>query len=111
MVIDRVARQPVTALKPIPARNFQTNEIQLLVQEPSILLAGTSRRSCFAETRLSTIRIKLGRIDKKKFGMHLRKTEKKSAYDDSKICFLKTSKSFKKFETWEMEAIEQEALQ
>lgn len=46
MVIDRDARQPVTTttLKPIPARNFQTNEIQLLVEEPSILLAGTSRR-------------------------------------------------------------------
>lgn len=44
MVIDRAARQPVTALKPIPARNFQTNRIQLVVQEPSILRPALFRR-------------------------------------------------------------------
>lgn len=78
-----------------PGRNFQTNQTQLLIQEPSILPALSA--GCFAETRFSIIWI-LGRIDKKKKNLVCARgntLKKESVYDYLKIRnnFAKTLKS------------------
>lgn len=88
MVIDRVARQPVTALKPIPARNFRTKYSYSFKSRRYYWPALPA--SCFAEVRFSDYSNTLGRVDKK---VRPRKTEKKSGYDNiRKLAFWKLGK-------------------
>lgn len=105
MVIDRASRDNQWRhSQPILARNFQTNEIQLLIQEPSILLAGTSRQ-LFHRGPVFGCSNTLGRIDKKVWHAPEENGEKNQLMTIRKFAFRKLWKASKKFETREIETI------